>query len=198
MPEKRSFDSTGLVYLSMAIAIAGPVTAQEPDITAIGQLIERGNHAAALLEAQKLEAAAKAQFGISHTSYAYALNILATVYLTQEEYDEAEGLYRRAMAIRAKVLGDDHPDVAHSLTILSSVYSLQRKFAEAEGLLRRALEIQEKALGKNHVTKATTLGLLASVCLWQGKDQEADALRERAKFIFDNVARGAKATLTQF
>ena len=185
MPKKRSLVCAGLVCLG--ICVGYPATAQEPDISAIEQLMARGDHAAALLEAQKLEAATKAQFGINHTSYAYVLNLLATVYLTQEKYDEAEGLYRRAMAIREKVLGDDHPAVAHTLTNLSLLYSLQRKFAEAEGVLRRALNIQEKALGENDPTLATTLGLLASACLGQGKRQEANALHERAMSIIGNA-----------
>jgi tetratricopeptide (TPR) repeat protein len=186
-PNKRSFVRAGLACLWVGFSVIGPATAQGPDANAIGQLIARGDHAAALREAQKLEAAAKAQYGINHTSYADALNTLATVYLTQQKYDEAEGLYRRAIAIRAKVLGDDHPAVAHTLTNLSMVYSLQRKFGDAESVLRRALDIQEKALGENDFTVATTLGLLASACLAQGKRQEADALHERGKSILDKA-----------
>jgi tetratricopeptide (TPR) repeat protein len=187
MPKKRSVVSAILVCLGVGISVACPATAQGPDVNAIVQLMARGDHAAALQEAQKLEAAAKAQFGIDHTSYAYALNTLATVYVAQQKYDEAEGLYRRAMAIREKVLGDDHLDVAHTLTNLSLVYSLQRKFGEAEGVLRRALAIQEKTLGENDVTVAMTLGLLASACLGQGKAQEADTLHERGRSILDNA-----------
>jgi tetratricopeptide (TPR) repeat protein len=186
MPKKRSLVSAGLVCLWAGI-LACPATAQEPDVKAIVQLLATGNHAAALAEAQKLEAAAKAQFGINHTNYALALNTLATVYVAQQKYDEAEALYRRAMAIRAKVLGDDHPDVAHTLTNLSLVYSLQRRFGEAEGALRRALKIQERALGENDVTIATTLGLLASACLGQGKRQEADALYQRGNSIIEDA-----------
>ena len=187
MPKKRSLVSAGLVCMWVGISVPCPATAQEPDINAIGQLIMRGDHAAALAEAQKLEAAAKAQFGINHTSYALALNTLATVRVAQQKYDEAEGLYRRAMAIREKVLGDDHPDVAHTLTNLSLVYSLQRKFGEAEVVLRRALEIQEKALGESDMTVAMTLNLLASACLAQGKHQEAKALHERGMSIIENA-----------
>jgi tetratricopeptide (TPR) repeat protein len=187
MPNKRSVVRAGLACLWVGISVIGPAIAQGPNINIVEQLIARGDHAAALLEAQKLEAAAKAQFGINHTSYADALNTLATVYLAQQKYDEAEGLYRRAIAIREKVLADDHPAVAHALTNLSLLYSLQRKFGEAEEVLRRALKIQEKALGENDVTVATTLGLLASACLAQGKRQEADALHERGKSILDNA-----------
>jgi tetratricopeptide (TPR) repeat protein len=187
MPKKRSVIRAGLVCLWAGISAACPATAQEPEINAIVELIARGDHAAALAQAQKLEAAAKAQFGVNHNSYANALNTLATVYVAQQKYDEAEGLYRRAIAIREKVLGDDHPAVAHTLTNLSLVYSLQRKFSEAEGVLRRAVKIQEKSLGENDATVATTLGLLASACLAQGKRQEADALHERAMSIIGNA-----------
>jgi len=175
----------------LGICVGYPATAQEPDISAIEQLMARGDHAAALLEAQKLEATTKAQFGTNHTSYAYVLNVLATVYLVQEKFDEAEGLYRRAMAIREQVLGEDHLEVAHTLINLSLVYSLQRKFAQAEEILRRALKIQEKALGENDPTIAPTLGLIASACLGQGKRQEADALHARGKSIID-MARERK------
>jgi tetratricopeptide (TPR) repeat protein len=195
MPKRRSLVAAGLVCLSIGVSTACPATAQEPDtnavmqpdIKAIVQLLESGNHAAALVEAQKFEAAAKAQFGVNHTTYAYALSVLATVYVTQEKFDEAETLFRRAMAIRAKVLGDDHPDVAHSLTILAGVYRMHRKDAEAERLLRRALEIQTRALGDNDFTVYGTLMSLALACLAQGKDQEADALRERAMSIINNA-----------
>jgi tetratricopeptide (TPR) repeat protein len=102
----------------------------------------------------------------------------------QAKFDEAEALYRRAMAIREKVLGDDHPDVAQSLTLLSALYSLQRKFGEAEGLLRRALEIQTRALGETDFSVGTTLNLLTSACLAQGK---ADALHERGMSIINNA-----------
>jgi tetratricopeptide (TPR) repeat protein len=187
MPKKRSLVSAGLVCLWMGISIACPATAEEPDMNAIWQLLESGNDAAALVQAQKLEATAKAQFGINHVSYAYALNLLATVYQAQEKYEEAEALYRRAMAIREKVLGDDHPVVANSLALLSSLYRLQRKFAEAEGLLRHALEIQTRTLGNSDSIVGATLIALASACLAQGKGEEADALHERGISIFRNA-----------
>src|SRR5262245_105695 len=103
MPRKRSLVCADRVCCWVRILVGGSATAQEPDLDAIIQLMVRGDHAAALLKAQKLEAAAKAQFGINHTSYAYALNVLATVYMAQEKPDEAEGLYRRALAIREHV-----------------------------------------------------------------------------------------------
>jgi tetratricopeptide (TPR) repeat protein len=195
MPKKRSLVRAGLVCLWVGISIACPASAQEPDMNvsmqpdmkAIGQLLESGDHAAALVEAQKFEATVKAQFGIDHPSYAYALSLLASIYLGQQKLDEAEALYRRAMAIHEKVLGADHPDVAHSLTLLSLVYSLQRKFGEAEGGLRRALEIQTRALGDSDISVGATLMALASTCLAQGRREEADALHERGMSVMNNA-----------
>ena len=65
----------------------------------------------------------------------------------QENYAEAEPLYRRALAIREKTLGPDHPDTAASLNNLALLRCLQGNCAEAEPLFRRALAIAEKVLG---------------------------------------------------
>ena len=66
-----------------------------------------GNFAAALVEAQKLEAAFKAQFGNGHPNYAHALTHVANVYFALGRYDQAEALFKRALAIREKAKGAD-------------------------------------------------------------------------------------------
>ena len=63
------------------------------------------------------------------------------VYETQGKYADAEALYKRALAIREKALGQDHPDVARTLNNLAVVYKDQGKYADAEGLYKRALAI---------------------------------------------------------
>src|SRR5438309_2273270 len=92
--------------------------AQQPDIGAIGQLFREyytaGNYAAALVEAQKLEDAYKAQFGDNNVNYAIALHNVAIVYQQQRKYAEAEEYYKRALAVREKALGESHPGVAAS------------------------------------------------------------------------------------
>ena len=75
------------------------------------------------------------------------LNNLANVYRAQGKYSEAEGLFKRALAIREKALGASHPDVGQTLHNLANLYLNQGKYSEAEGLYKRALVIREKALG---------------------------------------------------
>jgi tetratricopeptide (TPR) repeat protein len=89
----------------------------------------------------------KARFGTDHPGYAVALNKLAIVFLAEGKYSEAEGLFKRALAIREKALGANHSDVGQTLNNLALVYQDQGKYEDAEGLLKRALVIREKALG---------------------------------------------------
>ena len=56
-------------------------------------------------------------------------------------YVEAELLYRRALAIREKSLGQNHPEVAVSLNDLAVTLQRQGRYAEAELLHRRAMAI---------------------------------------------------------
>ena len=108
-----SFVSIFLVIIACALA---PAAAQQADIQAIDKRLREfyaaGNYAAALVEARRYEAAVKAAFGQDHTNYADALTWLAGVYRKQGQHGEAEGPFKRALAIREKVLGEDHPDVA--------------------------------------------------------------------------------------
>jgi hypothetical protein len=52
---------------------------------------------------------------------------LALVYLGQEKYSEAEGLLKRALAIREAAFGANHPDVGQSLSNLANVYRFSRQ-----------------------------------------------------------------------
>ena len=67
-----------------------PAAGQQVDLSAIlkrlNEFYQAGNYGAALVEAQKLEAGVKAQFGTNHANYAVALNNLAVVYEAQGKY----------------------------------------------------------------------------------------------------------------
>ena len=99
-------------------------SAQPADIKAIDKAFQdhyaRGNYPAAQIDAQELERLAKARFGANHADYAVALNKLALVYWKQGKYSEAEGLHKRALAIREKALGANHPAVGESFNNLAT------------------------------------------------------------------------------
>ena len=102
----------------------------------------------------------------------------------KEEYDTAEPLRRRALAIREKVLGPEHSDMALSLNNLASLLEHKGDYETAETLYRRALAIDEKALGPEHPQTAGVVSNLAPLLREQKGDyKNAEPLLRRALAI---------------
>ncbi|NEO91069.1 MAG: CHAT domain-containing protein, partial [Moorea sp. SIO3G5] len=80
---------------------------------------------------------------------ATSLNNLAGLYKSQGRYGEAEPLYRQALALWKKLLGEDHPDVADSLNNLAALYWAQGDPTSALNFFSQGLEVQEKNLDYN-------------------------------------------------
>jgi tetratricopeptide (TPR) repeat protein len=80
------------------------------------------------------------------------LNNLAALYSARGRYEEAEPLFRRALAVNEKSLGADHPRVAMTLENYARLLKGAKRKREATALQRRAEEI------------------------WNGRDEHRDAL----------------------
>ena len=66
------------------------------------------------------------------------------------DFAEAEALFRRALAIKEKILGADHPDTGLACNNLGVLMQSQRRDAAARELFARALAIFRAALGDEH------------------------------------------------
>src|SRR5512140_3058473 len=97
------------------------------------------------------------------------------------QYQEAESLSYRVVAIHEKTLGKESPTTATSLSNLGNVLYMQGKFKEAEAVHRRALAIREKVLGMDHPDTATSMNNLANVLQEQGKDELLSPSEARAQ-----------------
>jgi CHAT domain-containing protein len=177
-----------VVICAAVDGLAGaPAAAQQPDLSAIIKRYQdysaAHDHAAALGEARKLEAAVKARFGTQHKFYALTLVLQGRSYEGQARYSEAEAVYARALPIYEKFSGRDHTDAADQLINLARVYRAQGRYAESGRFYLRALPIQEKALGRDHHDLAQTLNNLAIVYHTQGKYAEAEGLYTRVLTI---------------
>jgi CHAT domain-containing protein/Tfp pilus assembly protein PilF len=128
---------------------------------------------------------------VQHSSLAQSakdasrLNSRATELLNGGRYSEAEPLYKRALAIREKVLGPDHPDVATSLNNLAALYYIEERYADVELLYERSLAIREKALGPDHPNVAISLSNLAELYRVQGRYADAEPLHKRSLAIME-------------
>src|SRR5271166_933336 len=176
---------------TFAVIAIAPAAAQQGDLNAMlkrfNDLNSAGDYPAALVEAQKLEAAVKARFGISHPGYGAALSTLAMVYDKQGKYADAEDLFKRALAIYEKARGTSQDVMAETLYNLAVVYSKQGKHADAESLYKRALAIYEKARGVSRSDVVNTLHGLGLVYKDQGKYADAEGLYKRALAIYEKA-----------
>ena len=121
--------------------------------------------------------------GPDHPDVAMSLKGLADRYYCQRQYDLAEPLYRRVLAIREKTLGRDHPFVATSLTDLGNLAYARGRYAECEPIFRQALAIEEKTLGSEHPRVACTFACLAYAYQGLGDLARAEAHYLRALAI---------------
>merc|ERR1719409_501169 len=78
------------------------------------------------------------------------MNNLGGLLYVKGDYDAAEPLYRRALAICEVALGYEHPDTATSMNNLAGLLESKGDYDAAEPLYRRAVAVTKAALGGNH------------------------------------------------
>ena len=109
--------------------------------------------------------------------------LLALLSYEKGRYDEAEPLYRRALALDEASHGPVHGDVSRDLNGLVVLLRATNRFAEAEPLARRALAIDEATAGPDHPDAASSLNNLAQVLKATNRLTEAEPLMRRALAI---------------
>lgn len=157
----------------------------EPSLQALrkaGDFAERsGNYPAALRFGER--ALEQARAGDDQIALARVLNDYALTLNAAGRYDEAEPLYREAMAIVEKTLGKEHPSYAGSLNNLALLLDTTGRSDEAEPLFREAMAITGATLGKEHPTYATNLNNLAVLYASTQRFDKALPLMEQALAI---------------
>ena len=112
---------------------------------------------------------------------------LASFYLYQGLYPQAQPWLEKGKEIAEKQLDEDNPDVATVYNDLASLYYSQGRYSEAEPLYQQAIEIQKIALPENHPSFATSLSNLAELYRSQSRYSEAEPLYQQAIEI-DKIA----------
>ncbi len=110
-------------------------------------------------------------------------NEIAQLYDAKAQYDFAEPLMRRALAIDESTHGPDHPRVAIDLNNLAQLLQATNRLSEAEPLMRRALAIDESTHGPDHPNVARDLNNLAQLLQATNRLLEAEPLMRRALAI---------------
>ncbi len=131
----------------------------------------------------------KLQANVGETSELIERMIDVSWFLIESvEFEAAESLLRRVLAIVESNEGVDHPRVA---TILNSLTLLLRrigKHSDAEPLCRRAVEIDKRSFGATHPGVASGLNMLAGLLEETGQYAEAETNYRLALAIIQTAA----------
>ncbi|WFU41619.1 CHAT domain-containing protein [Bradyrhizobium sp. CB82] len=173
--------------LALVASFVTSATAQSLAVQSakINELSRAGRYPEALSLAQAM--VASLEKGNNSRDLAGALNNLAQVYAAQGHDDQAEPLYKRAVALLEKSLGLDTPEIAPELNNLAALYQRQQRFAEAEPLFKRALAIREKTLSRQHPDVGQSLNNLATLYVKQERYADAEPLFQRALAIYQKA-----------
>jgi len=109
------------------------------------------------------------------------------------QFDRAEPLMRRALAIEETCLGPDHSSVATRLVNLAELLVATNRRTAAEPLMRRALAIDETTFGPDHPNVARDLRPLCLLLYSSNRQSEAEPLIRRALAI-DQANGGSDST----
>jgi len=139
------------------------------------QLGADGRYAEAIpLGVQALAVFEKA-FGADNPNVAVGSANLAQLYVQAGQFDKAEPLYKRAVAILEKH-ADRQKDVSFMLAGLADLYTRQKRYPEAEAYYRRAIPALDKALGPDDATSVAIVNNFANIERAQNKDPDQEAV----------------------
>ncbi len=136
-----------------------------------------------LVVAEKGVQQVEEEMGVNDQWVATLLKEQASLLHRIDRLEEAEHLYRRALAIAEPVMGSYHPNVAEILGGLGSLMNQVSHTVEAEPLIRRALEIAETSFGPDHPDVVNYLTSLAELLYRSYRLEEAETLWRRALAI---------------
>lgn len=129
-------------------------------------------------------------YGVDSLSAALVHAQVATVWSTQENYEQAEPEFLRALAIYEARIGPDHGATISALSNLGTMSLRTGDLDDAERIYREILERSQRKLGTNNQTIANSYQNLATALTRQGRYEESIPLHKKAVEIYDAVLLG--------
>jgi tetratricopeptide (TPR) repeat protein len=112
-----------------------------------------------------------------HPDVAAGLRELGSALTNSSQYGEAETLFRQALDMQRRLLGDsEDSELAETLLSLSVVLQKQGRHGDALGIGEEGLAVQRRVLGDEHPTIAGSLHLLSTLHRLSGNLEVAEEL----------------------
>jgi tetratricopeptide (TPR) repeat protein len=107
---------------------------------------------------------------------AQMMHIMGEAHFRLGLYSKAESLFRGAVEIRRRVLGNDNPDTLKSMFFLTEVLTSEDRFPEAEELDRETLDARRRVLGPESRDTLFCMNWLAWILTNEGQYAQAEKL----------------------
>ena len=110
---------------------------------------------------------------------------IAKIFVAQNNLDQAESYYRKAMTSINSSYGPEHLYTANVTVGVAKLYILQERYSEAEELINRAITVQEKAYGPDHHLVSASWLTKATICQRNGDLARAEKLVSKSLAAID-------------
>jgi tetratricopeptide (TPR) repeat protein len=122
-------------------------------------------------------------YGAADPRLAFSLDGLGQVLFSLEKFGQAEMVWKRALEIKRKVLGDEHASVAFTANNLARLHFHLARFSEAEQLGLLCIKIYSALNGPDSVETAWSLHNQATLYHVQGRYEPAEDYYRRSLLI---------------
>jgi tetratricopeptide (TPR) repeat protein/predicted Ser/Thr protein kinase len=189
---ERARPAEGLALAAAAEAILARADAPPSVVAGLAHaraltLFSYGDHASALLEAERAVGLLEAAKGEDDPEVAEVVNTVAMIVSAMGEHPRAEAAHRRVLAIREHAYGAGHPKLADSLDNIGVTLFHQGKHAEARALYEEALALRVASLGPDHRDVGTSHNNLGSLFLDRGDEAAATRHLEQALAVYERA-----------
>ena len=175
-----------LLLGSSALAEQAPESAEVETLRAdADRLYREGRIDEAIALAERALSIQESALGPDHPGVVDAINNLALLYLTADDYAAAEALFERVLEITTDTLGPQDPAIATTLNNLGMLYWEQGDRERAAQYLEKAISIWERSLGPDHLKVAVALNNTAVLYRNAGDLERAEPLYEKALAIWE-------------
>ena len=106
------------------------------------------------------------------------------------QYDQAEALFKESLAMMRRLYGDKHPYIATALTNLALLSMKKGDLARSEATYREVLAMQRELLGDNHPDVAETLSKIAFVQYESGNKRQGLATLQESLQMYQRAVPG--------
>lgn len=191
VPERMFSQISAGAVQQAAGATQDTAAAKDDELLALGRRIS-----ALFAQRKYVEALTLAQNGVERGERLYGkddlrlapfLTNLAILSLVNSKPDEAEPLFKRAIAIYEQKAGQNDPRMSVALNSYGWLQFRKKDYGRAEALFKRSVAIQETTYGTDNVEVAPHLAMLADFYQARGNYSKADSLYSRAVSIMEKT-----------